>query len=250
MLRNKGLNNAALETSAEMISLLSLLLSTLSECKGKREAERSVNWTVEETRVLLCAWSDEHIQKSLAENLRNRHVFKQLSARMSEMGFTRSPQQCRLRVKTLKANYVRAKQQRNVDGLKSCTFKYFTEMDAVLGRRSVGGNEGPYIAAPDQMTDFRSSGKKQCSLLYSNGDTAGHRFASLERRGPSLSSFEEGEHHNSWQMGSDIKLENGEHSADVFDFTRPGFSHQHRDTCQEDDQESLTNGEIVGMLLQ
>lgn len=202
--------------------------------------------------MLLCAWSDERIQKSLAENLRNRHVFKQLSARMSEMGFTRSPQQCRLRVKTLKANYVRAKLQRNVDGLKSCTFKYFTEMDAVLGRRSVGGNEKPYIAAPDRMTDFHfwSSERKQCSLPYSNGDTAGHRFASLERRGPSLSSLEEGEHHYSLQLDSDIKLEDGEHSADVFDFSNPGFSHQQRDMCQEDDQESSTNGEVVGMLLQ
>ena len=69
---------------------------------GKREAERSVNWTMEETQVLLCAWSDERIQKSLAENLRNRHVFKHLSARMCELGFSRSPHQCRLRVKTLK----------------------------------------------------------------------------------------------------------------------------------------------------
>lgn len=196
--------------------------------------------------MLLCAWSDDGIQKSLAENLRNRHVFKQLSARMSEMGFTRSPQQCRLRVKTLKANYVRAKLQRNVDGLKSCTFKYFAEMDAVLGRRA-GGVEGPFIAAADGMTDFhyRSNERK-----HSNGDAAGHRFASLERRGPSLSSLEEGEHHYSWQLDSDIKLEDGERSADVFDLSNPGFSHQQRDMCQEDDQESSTNGEIGGMLLQ
>lgn len=228
-----------------MTSLLSLSSSTLSECKGKREAERSVNWTVEETRVLLRAWSDGAIQKSLAENLRNRHVFKQLSARMSEMGFTRSPQQCRLRVKTLKANYARTKLQRNVDSLKSCTFKYFTEMDAVLGQRSVGGNEGPYVPAPDRMTDlhFRSSVRKQCSLPYSN-------VASLERRRPSLSSLEAREHQCPWPLDSDIKLEDGEHSADVFDFSNPGISHQQRDMCQEDDQESTTHGGIFGMLPQ
>lgn len=195
--------------------------------------------------MLLCAWSDERIQKSLAENLRNRHVFKHLSVRMSQMGFTRSPHQCRLRVKTLKANYVRAKLQRDVNGFKSCTFKYFTEMDAVLGRRSVGGNEGPYSAAPD-----RTGERKQSSLPYSNGDAARPRFASLERSGPSLSSLEEGEHHNSWQLDSDIKLEDGEHSADVFDFSNLGLPHQQRDVCQEGDQESSTNGEIVGKRLQ
>uniref|UniRef100_A0A8D3AVL7 Myb/SANT-like DNA-binding domain-containing protein n=1 Tax=Scophthalmus maximus TaxID=52904 RepID=A0A8D3AVL7_SCOMX len=103
------------------------------------KAERSVNWTVEETQVLLCAWSDERVQKSLAENLRNRHVFKHLSTRMSEMGFCRSPHQCRLRVKTLKANYVRAQLHRSVNGAQPCTFKYFAEMDAVLGPELLTG---------------------------------------------------------------------------------------------------------------
>ncbi|XP_061116602.1 uncharacterized protein LOC133140585 isoform X2 [Conger conger] len=109
-----------------------------SHVRGKREAERSVNWSVEETQALLCAWSDERVQKSLSENLRNKHVFKHLSARMSSLGFARSPHQCRLRVKTLKANYVRAKLLRSVDGGQPCTFRYYAEMDAVLGKaRSV-----------------------------------------------------------------------------------------------------------------
>ncbi|TNM90109.1 uncharacterized protein LOC130525536 [Takifugu flavidus] len=206
--------------------------NSVSTARRKREAERSVNWTVEETRVLLCAWSDERIQKSLAENLRNRHVFKQLSARMSEMGFFRNPQQCRLRVKTLKANYVRAKLQRSVDSSQPCTFKYFTEMDAVLSRRAVTGNGGPYTASPDRTPCL-------------NIDATGHGFASLERRGPSLSSLEEGERHYSWQLDSDIKLEGVEHSADVFEFSNTGFPHQQRGPCPEEDQESSTNGEIA-----
>lgn len=98
-----------------------------------------MNWTVEETQVLLCAWSDERVQKSLAENLRNRHVFKHLSARMSDMGFSRSPHQCRLRVKTLKANYVRAKVLKSVDSSQPCGFRYYAEMEAVLGRKAIVG---------------------------------------------------------------------------------------------------------------
>ncbi|KAG5841141.1 hypothetical protein ANANG_G00196430 [Anguilla anguilla] len=108
--------------------------SVSTSSRRKREAERSVNWSVEETQALLCAWSDERVQKSLSENLRNKHVFKHLSARMSSLGFSRSPHQCRLRVKTLKANYVRAKLLRSVDGGQPCTFRYYAEMDAVLGR--------------------------------------------------------------------------------------------------------------------
>lgn len=193
--------------------------------------------------MLLCAWSDGHIQKSLAENLRNRHVFKQLSTRLSEMGFFRNPQQCRLRVKTLKANYVRAKLQRSVDGSQPCTFKYFTEMDAVLSRRSGGGAGGSCAASPD----LRSS--ERCPRPGFDRDAAGHGFPSLERRGPGLSSVEQAERHCSWQLDSDMKLEGEEHSADVFECSSPGFPRQQRDGRQEDDQDSSTDGELAGMVL-
>uniref|UniRef100_A0A3B5B690 Myb/SANT-like DNA-binding domain-containing protein n=1 Tax=Stegastes partitus TaxID=144197 RepID=A0A3B5B690_9TELE len=127
-----------------------------------------LNWTAEETQVLLCAWSDERVQKSLAENLRNRHVFKHLSGRMSEMGFSRSPHQCRLRVKTLKANYVRAKLQKSVDSSQPCTFKYFAEMEAVLGRRSAGGEEGPHFVSPEGTAETAKKKKKEiCAFLCS-----------------------------------------------------------------------------------
>ncbi|KAJ8398090.1 hypothetical protein AAFF_G00431670 [Aldrovandia affinis] len=115
-------------------SMINSTNSVSTSSRRKREAERSVNWSVEETQALLCAWSDERVQKSLSENLRNKHVFKHLSARMTSLGFSRSPHQCRLRVKTLKANYVRAKLMRSVDGSQSCTFRYYAEMDAVLGK--------------------------------------------------------------------------------------------------------------------
>nr|XP_046204749.1 uncharacterized protein LOC124035324 [Oncorhynchus gorbuscha] len=125
--------------------------SVTTSTKRKREAERSVNWTVEETQVLLCAWSDEQVQKSLAENVRNRHVFKHLSTRMCDLGFSRSPHQCRLRVKTLKANYVRAKLLRSVDDSQPCSFRYYAEMDAVLGRNCAvdGMGGGCHFGSPE-----------------------------------------------------------------------------------------------------
>ncbi|XP_061622884.1 uncharacterized protein LOC133474837 isoform X1 [Phyllopteryx taeniolatus] len=169
-----------------------------STTRRKREAERSVNWTVEETQVLLCAWSDQRVQKSLSENLRNRHVFKHLSARMSEMGFCRSPHQCRLRVKTLKANYARAKLQRKSDASQMCTFKYFDEMDAVLGRPADGSGVGPRFPAP--IAEF------------------GDQFFSSPGRDQLSSSEEKGGRHP-WQLGFHVKMENGEDS----EFSDAGF---------------------------
>lgn len=214
-------------------------------CAGKREAERSVNWTLEETQVLLCAWSDERIQKSLAENLRNRHVFKHLSARMSEMGFCRSPHQCRLRVKTLKANYARAKLQRSADGSQPCTFQYFVEMDAVLGRRSAGG--GPYLVSPEGMAAHRLDPADRTGSvpadLDSNAELSGHHFGFVARAGRQcLRSWEETGGHRSWQLDSEVKLEDGEDSTDEYEFSNSGFPPRHRDVYLE----SSTHREMTG----
>ncbi|XP_057688251.1 uncharacterized protein LOC130913571 isoform X2 [Corythoichthys intestinalis] len=172
---------------------LPIINSTTSEptTRRKREAERSVNWTVEETQVLLCAWSDRRVQKSLSENLRNRHVFKHLSARMSDMGFSRSPHQCRLRVKTLKANYTRAKLQKSLDTSQGCTFKYFEEMDRVLGRPTDSLGAGPHFRAPVANFDDRS-------------------FSSPRR--DHLSSSEEQGSKAPWQLDLHLKMENDEDS--------------------------------------
>ncbi|XP_041793076.1 translation initiation factor IF-2-like isoform X2 [Chelmon rostratus] len=213
--------------------------NSVSTTKRKREAERSVNWTVEETQVLLCAWSDERVQKSLAENLRNRHVFKHLSARMSEMGFSRSPHQCRLRVKTLKANYVRAKLQRSVDSSQPCTFKYFADMDAVLGRRSAGGEGGPYFVSPERMVEHHlDSTDRSGSVppdLRSNSEISGHHFGSPGTTGRQrLSSLEEKGARQSWQLDSQVKLEDGEDSTDEFEFSNTGFPQHLRDRTPQE----------------
>lgn len=225
-----------------------ILFARVSVCTGKREAERSVNWTVEETQVLLCAWSDERVQKSLAENLRNRHVFKHLSARMSEMGFSRSPHQCRLRVKTLKANYVRAKLQRSVDSLQPCTFKYFAEMDAVLGRRSAAGEEGPYVVSSEHHIDSIARTRNIQPDLNSNTEIRGHNFDSTRRTVKHrLTSTEEIGRRQSWQLDSGVKLEDGEVSTDEFEFSNTGFPQRLRDRRNEDYLEASVTREVSGM---
>lgn len=191
--------------------------------------------------MLLCAWSDERVQKSLAENLRNRHVFKHLSARMSEMGFSRSPHQCRLRVKTLKANYVRAKLQRSVDSSQPCSFKYFAEMDAVLGRRSAGIEGGPCFVSPERMSGLHFDCIDRTGSippdLNSNTDVVGHNFSLLGRTGRGC---------QSWQLDSEVKTENREDSTDEFEFSDAGFTQHPRDRRSEVYLESSIHPEPAG----
>ncbi|XP_061880350.1 zinc finger and SCAN domain-containing protein 20-like [Entelurus aequoreus] len=194
------MNSSNMNVAVINSSNMNVASSSVSTTRRKREAERSVNWTVEETQVLLCAWSDERVQKSLSENLRNRHVFKHLSARMSDMGFCRSPHQCRLRVKTLKANYVRAKLQRSAHSSQLCNFKYFQEMDAVLGRRAD-------LSAPDPAD--RTVGSFVGRYLGSSGIAAEEHFSSSEERGG----------RQMWPLDFQVKLENEDDS----EFSDMGF---------------------------
>lgn len=153
--------------------------------------------------MLLCAWSNERVQKALAENLRNTHVFKHLSARMSEMGFCRSPHQCRLRVKTLKANYVRAKLRRSGNASQPYTFRYFPEMDAVLGRRK---DRGPDCVSVDGMAG-RCAQRAASLSMDSNPSKTAERLPpySSERSFGSLGDSE---------TDAEVKVEDGEESAD------------------------------------
>ncbi|KAM4616546.1 uncharacterized protein ACJ7VT_009397 [Polymixia lowei] len=210
-----------------------MIISTnsVSTSKRKREAERSVNWTVEETQVLLCAWSDERIQKSLAENLRNRHVFKHLSSRMSELGFSRSPHQCRLRVKTLKASYVRAKLQKSVDSSQPCSFKYFEEMDAVLGRRSLDGGGGSHLGSEEGMVGCHLGPMDRTENirpnLSSKTDMGGPHFGFMERPvRQHFNSLEEKGGRQSWQqLDPVVKVEEDrEDSTDEYENSEAGFS--------------------------
>ncbi|KAM3611878.1 uncharacterized protein V6R79_025299 [Siganus canaliculatus] len=221
--------------------------NSVSTTRRKREAERSLNWTVEETRVLLCAWSDERVQMSLAENLRNRHVFKHLSARMSEMGFSRSPHQCRLRVKTLKANYMRAKLQRSINSSQPCAFKFFDDMDAVLGRRSVGAEGEQYFSSPERMTEQRRDSGCLPPDISSNTEIKGQHFGSLGAMGTQhLVSLAETEGRQSWQLSSEVKLEDDEDSTDEFEFSSSGFSQLPRDRRHEGSLESPVPRELSG----
>ncbi|KAM9360124.1 uncharacterized protein ABDE67_000746 [Symphorus nematophorus] len=170
---------------------------------------------------------------------------------MSEMGFSRSPHQCRLRVKTLKANYVRAKLQRSVDSSQPCTFKYFADMDAVLGRRSAGVEGGPYFISPERHLDSIDRAGHIPPDLNSNTEVSGHHFGSSGRSGRQyLSSLEEREDHQSWQLDSEVKLEDREESTDEFEYSNTGFSQHPRDRRHEVYPESTIHREISGTLVE
>ncbi|XP_041691789.2 ensconsin isoform X2 [Coregonus clupeaformis] len=106
---------------------------------------------------------------------------------MCDLGFSRSPHQCRLRVKTLKANYVRAKLLRSVDDSQPCSFRYYAEMDAVLGRNcAVDGMGGRcHIGSPEGIGGgllFGSEGIRGGGRHFGSPDgiVGGRHFGSVD----------------------------------------------------------------------
>jgi len=63
----------------------------------------------EETLQLIEIWGDDRIQAQLEGTHRNKDVYTKIAREMSEAGFERTFQQCRDKLKKLKAEYIKLK---------------------------------------------------------------------------------------------------------------------------------------------
>ena len=99
------------------------------------KADRGRNWTDEETLVLVSVWSDDVVQTELEGCHRNQHFFQKMSDELRKQGYNRTWEKCREKVKKLKKQYKEVIDNNKETGRKRKTFKYFTEMDGVLGHR-------------------------------------------------------------------------------------------------------------------
>ncbi|XP_017555586.1 1-aminocyclopropane-1-carboxylate synthase-like protein 1 [Pygocentrus nattereri] len=101
-----------------------------------KKYERGSNWSEPEVVELLQLWSDEAIQAELESCLRNQHVFNRIAAALHGRGVYRTGDQCREKIKKLKLEYRRIREnQKTVRGGR--TWKFYEVMDRVLNGRPV-----------------------------------------------------------------------------------------------------------------
>ncbi|XP_064359999.1 ATP-dependent (S)-NAD(P)H-hydrate dehydratase isoform X2 [Dromaius novaehollandiae] len=111
---------------------------------------RGFLWSDLETRALLEIWGEADVQSALDGNFRNSHVYRDVACRLAELGFERTPEQCRIRIKGLKRQYYQARDGLKKNGHARKICKYYDEMDRILSCR--GGPDGaaePLAAPPD-----------------------------------------------------------------------------------------------------
>ena len=92
-------------------------------------------WTDEETLKLIEIWSEDKIQEELDGCKKNKHIYDKIAARMTKAGFERTFDQCRIKVKKLRAEYRKVKDGNNKTGEDRKEWKYFEAIDDILGTR-------------------------------------------------------------------------------------------------------------------
>ncbi|XP_019732589.1 uncharacterized protein LOC109520070 isoform X4 [Hippocampus comes] len=116
------------------------------------EAGLSVSsWPDDETSALIDIWGEEEVQRSLAGFVPNGHVYAEISRRLRDLGYAKTPEQCHDKVKTLKSNFLKChegkKCGRRVDD------KFYHRMERAFGAEAAPPDECDEQdeAAPDQL---------------------------------------------------------------------------------------------------
>ncbi|XP_062523879.1 myb/SANT-like DNA-binding domain-containing protein 7 [Corticium candelabrum] len=92
-------------------------------------------WTEQETLLLIDLWGEESVQVQIEGCARNKAVYAKLAARMQEEGYNRSGTQCREKIKKLKTDYRKVKDNNNESGRARRSSRIFEAMDAILGHK-------------------------------------------------------------------------------------------------------------------
>ncbi|KAI3355821.1 hypothetical protein L3Q82_004384 [Scortum barcoo] len=126
---------------------------------------RGFLWSDVETRTLLNIWGEQDIQVALDGNFRNSFVYRDVSRRLGAMGFDRTPEQCRVRIKSLKRQYLLAKEgnlRNNGQYHKIC--KFYDTMERILSNRSA--------LDPQEFMDGGAGGEEAVDGLEEDGEEA------------------------------------------------------------------------------
>lgn len=126
---------------------------------------RGFLWSDVETRTLLNIWGDQDIQAALDGNFRNSFVYRDISRRLGAMGFERTPEQCRVRIKSLKRQFLLTKEGnlRN-NGQYHKIFKFYETMERILSSRPA--------LDPQEFIDGGAGGEEPGDGMEEDGEDA------------------------------------------------------------------------------
>ncbi|XP_048048605.1 uncharacterized protein LOC125269701 isoform X2 [Megalobrama amblycephala] len=101
-------------------------------------AARGQTWSCEEVRSLIEIWTDDHIRSQLSKTHKNSAILSLFSKQLRERGFDRSVEQCRVKVKKLRQQYIQVRDALNKtgsSGKEKDKFPWYDDLDNILGTK-------------------------------------------------------------------------------------------------------------------
>ena len=71
----------------------------------------AAGWTTEITRALIAVWGQANVQNQLDGVVRNRTIYEKISRELAQLGYDRSWEQCRTKIKNLTQKYRKVRLQ-------------------------------------------------------------------------------------------------------------------------------------------
>ncbi|XP_056223663.1 uncharacterized protein zgc:113263 isoform X1 [Seriola aureovittata] len=123
-------------------------------------------WSDEETLALIDIWGEEDVQRALRGFVHNGHVYADIAERMHDLGFSKTSEQCRWKVKSLRNNfrqcYDRKKCGRRVD------YRFYNQLEQILGLEAVSLDE---YDERDEQVDQEPAGVDGLNTVWTEHET-------------------------------------------------------------------------------
>ncbi|XP_011086729.1 trihelix transcription factor GT-4 isoform X2 [Sesamum indicum] len=155
--------------------------------------KRAETWVQEETRALISLRKELDLLFNTSKS--NKHLWDNISLKMREKGFDRSPTMCTDKWRNLLKEYKKAKQNnQDGNGNGSAKMSYYKEIEEILRDRSKNGLNWKSSAAAsnnggggggskvDSFMQFADKGIDDNSLTFGPVEANGRSTLNLERR--------------------------------------------------------------------
>ncbi|XP_044869201.1 zinc finger and SCAN domain-containing protein 29-like [Mauremys mutica] len=156
-----------------LIGVESSSAQLIMDVQGRKCAQA---WSTQEVVDLIAVWGEESVQAELRTSRRNTDIYAKIVQGMGEKGYTRDPQQCRLKIKELRQAYQKTREANSHSGCEPQTSCFYKELHAILGgdpttapKRSVDTSQEPWVTSgnnKEDIVDEEEENARQASRRY------------------------------------------------------------------------------------
>ncbi|KAM7509234.1 hypothetical protein LguiA_019687 [Lonicera macranthoides] len=152
--------------------------SSGSDHEVKAPKKRAETWIQEETRSLITFRRE--VDGFFNTSKSNRHLWEQISAKMRDKGFDRSPNMCTDKWRNLLKEFKKVKHQHRGSG--SAKMLYYKELEELLGDRAKNGAyKIPNSSKVDSYMQFSDKGLENGDIPFGPVEANGRSTVNLER---------------------------------------------------------------------